>query len=798
MASYAECLIQARDKYQNSGKREKQLAKDVERLKKVLESTGDADAQLQAKAEIIAIDERVQALRKKKQQAVQQATALQRTKDAALGHQDGAGVGMMRVLEAVESSANAVRGIAHAKWAEAIQALRTTRLGWAQDTALLEQFERSALGMDASAEGKQLAGAWADTAAYLKDRFNRAGGDVKTLWDWSFPQTNDRAKIKAAGFNAWRDWVFPRVDRQRMLNFDGSVMDDKELSEALEGMYRAVITENASLGRGPSAIKNRHLDPRFLKLKQEHRIDYRKQFGSDDLFGALMSHIDTLSREIALMEHLGPNSRSTFDAVVPEVAKVGYGGRGMIGKLPDDMKLSFLDSVYADVSGEAHQAASRTVAQIGSGLRHWMTSAMLGAAQLSSFGDLGTAQIAASYNGLRVSRVMGEFMRQLKPGNEADRLFAMKLGVAADVAGARLRYGGLLDPSTFSKLSETVLRASGLSHWTESLKRGFSVAFMGDLGELAGRSFADADGALNGALSRYGFTAKDWSDLSAVRLDEYRGGKWMSVPNIMEHEGLDLARREDLTDKLLTMITEETRQAVPEPGAKSRALLRGGLQRGTVSGEFFQTAILFKAFAAQMALGPMTRALRAPTTGAKVKAMGTLVGTLTLYGMASLQAKRISKGQDMADMSDPTVWGAAMMQGGGLGLAGDLLVTLGQGDRFGRSFVTSQMGPGIGFVDDTVKLLAGTSSMAQGSKEPGKFGAEAIRYVSRYTPGSSLWYARRALWMTLEEQAAQWVDPAGARRANIAKERWQRESFGAGYFWRPGQATPDRLPKVGQ
>jgi hypothetical protein len=121
---------------------------------------------------------------------------------------------------------------------------------------------REAFGEDTGdLAAKQLAQAWMQTAEGLRTRFNAAGGGIGKLERWGMPQTHDMLAVRAVGFDEWRNYIAPLLDRERMLDsVTGMKMTPQGLEMALRGVYETVRSDgwakrkpggNAALASSP-------------------------------------------------------------------------------------------------------------------------------------------------------------------------------------------------------------------------------------------------------------------------------------------------------------------------------------------------------------------------------------------------------------------------------------------------------------------------------------------------------------------------------------------------------------------
>jgi hypothetical protein len=810
LASHADCKLSLTGKRKKYEKELEDLARDVKALADEYRRRGMAPA----KAEKSAAAEVLRVKIKRKEQAILAAEAkISALADLQLS-EDGMGAGLMAMLVrplkdgvtgklSIEELRQKHIARAHATMAAGLDRLQSKWFGLSQDRAFLTDVGLEIHGKaTGNAEAAAIAASWRKAAEELRIKFNRLGGDIKSRVDWGLKQMHDAEVIRKAGREAWVDHTAPLVDGEKMREAILAILaaedraheiTDDELREALGTIYDNIVTGGAS--SRTTAVKNRHLSPRVIAFKDADSWHaYNNRFGVSDIFSTMMSHVDELSQEIASMERLGPNPRALFDELMDEVKTGGYGGRKipMFSELSSDQaKEAMLESVARQVFGE-DRAATGVIAHAFQGTRNLITSAVLGGATLSSFADLGTAALTAGFNRMGVTKTI---LRQLKtvfqdPKSGAmDVAAARRMGIIIDAASARVRLAHETSGvGISSKMSEFTIRASGLSWWTDMNKVGFGMSMAADMADAFDRSFAEADAGFGGMFSRYNWREADWDALRSVGAWDYKGSKFASMERVLASD-LDDATKDRLAGLLVATINGETRFAIPEPSNRTLGLLRGRSERGTIAGELRRSFFLFKSFAVEMANGHGSRLFFQASNGDRLKYAAGLIGATTIMGAMSYQLKAISRGREPVDMTQPGFWGAALMQGGGLGLMGDFLVSAGGADRFGHSFVVSQAGPLAGLADDVARMVGGATTDAMGGDDLGP-SARTIKTIGRYVPGSSLWYLRAAYERGLIDNLRAAVDPVGARRSFRSEERFYKEQFGQGFIIRPGAFTP--------
>ena len=123
------------------------------------------------------------------------------------------------------------------------------------------------------ASARELAKAWKEASELLRKRFNRAGGAIAKRTDWGMPQNHDQILIRKAGYEAWRDYILPRLDRDKMIDEQtGLRFSDEKFELVLNDVFETISTDGlnklipGAQGYGKS-LGNRRQDHRFLSFK---------------------------------------------------------------------------------------------------------------------------------------------------------------------------------------------------------------------------------------------------------------------------------------------------------------------------------------------------------------------------------------------------------------------------------------------------------------------------------------------------------------------------------------------------
>lgn len=715
----------------------------------------------------------------------------------------------------VEGRRQAITGMAHARMEDVLHEFRRSAvLGRRRNVARLENVVREAFGQDSGdPAARALAKAWADTAEWLRQRFNAAGGAIGRLENWGLPQFHDARALRRAGRDTWKATIRPLLDPGRMRHpLTGRAVTAAELDEVLDHVFDTVTTagwarrepRRAPFGRG--ALATQHAEHRFLVFRDADAwLAYQRDFGEGDPFAAMMRHVNIMARDIAALEVLGPNPNATIEwlkQVITREARLAEAGkparwRGKPSGAVDraNRKVKQLDRMWAAMRGAAETPVSTAVAHGLGAARNVITSSILGSAAISSLSDLGTQAAARAFAGIPARRTGLDVVAAFLPWTRREAVAAgLILDSARHVFSRQARYvGSLAGPQWSQVLSDRILTWSGLTPWTQAGKHAFGLAFQHEVGRRLHLGFDALPDALRATFRRWGFTADDWDRMRAGGGTDIGSGVTTLRPG-------DIAD-ETLAERYLEMILQETEFAIPSGSVASRTVLVSSDQPGTFWGEITRSFAQFKSFAAVYMVTNTARiaaALSSTDRGMRARGAayaGALFVSTTVLGAGALQLKQMAAGRDPRDMTTPEFWGAAFLQGGGLGIYGDFLFA--DVNRYGGGFPSTLAGPTIEALWEAWTLTGGNAiELSQGKTwAETNAGRELVRFISGHTPGGTLWYARLAYERVLLDQLQWLVDPK-ANRSFKARQQWWRREQGQEFYWRPGETAPRRGPRL--
>lgn len=688
-------------------------------------------------------------------------------------------------------------------------------IGQVRDMATLHDVVREAFGEDSgNANAKELAGAWGETAESLRTQFNAAGGAIGKLDRWGMPQVHNMLAVRSVPFDQWRDTIRPLLDPARMKNPDGSAMGAGDLEMALRSAYETIASDGWNDRRAGafagSKMANRHRDSRFLVFKDaDSWLAYAEKFGrpmsklserfdpGGAIFDAMIGHVHGMSRDIALMQRLGPNPAATIRWLTDGLMIEAHQGKHAGGTRIKQAKASAIrvQNMFQELSG-GFDVENEGLARFMQGVRGWENAAKLGGAFISSIQDVATQITTRRFNGLPAVRALGDYIGSLRPSSAADRAHAARQLFIADRAvrtmGAYSRWTGeTMTGEIPARLSDAVMSLSYLSKWTDDGHRLLNHQVWASITDQAGQSWetlGKQNPRFRQMLDRYGLGEREWDTIRSTPQVPDGGADWILPGNIADPK---------LSQRLSEMILTESNMAVPTSSLRVRAAVNARLHKGSIPGEIGRSVLQFKGFPLQLFWMHGRRMLGAGHRGG-LEYAATLFISSSVMGALAYQLKQIVAGKDPVEMDpreNPAFLTQAAFQGGGMGIMGDFINSATA--RTGKGFVSTQLGPTASTIDDIAKFASfkrdedGTLHVGPANK------GKALRnLIQNNLPGSSLWYTRLAFSREVLDKMQAEIDPDYYDSFDRMEKRAQQDH--TQFYWRPGQTKPDRAPDVGQ
>nr|AKH47275.1 hypothetical protein [uncultured marine virus] len=704
----------------------------------------------------------------------------------------------------IEGVYQSTRKQAFAQMAEILGRYRKGVIGQTRYSAELPTLVREVFGEDTgNVPAREMAESWRIVSDGLRKRANAAGMRIPKRADWGMPQSHDMLSVRKVTEAEWKDFIRDRLDPAKMIDEKtGLPMNAETLELALSEVYTTIVegglnkVSTPKFSAGGTSLANRRTDHRFLVFKDPDAwLEYQQKFGEPDPFATMIRHVESMSRDIAMLEVFGPNPNAMITALKTRAKKIAV-NTDLENTLSGD--LAFFDAIYDIFTGRANVADNQLIADIGAGTRNILNASLLGGAFLSALSDLGTQRMAAMMVGMPQTQLIGKILREFQPLNIEERgKLAVRLGLGADnwiqtaYAQARM-FDEVTGPEITRRISDTVMRISGLSPWTQAGRQAFGIEFTGYLTENIGKRFDELDSGLQDVMRQHGIGADRWDIIRATPLykDADSGLTILRLLDVENRTDLAPGLARELSTQAMSMVEMLTDMAVPVSTTRAKATLRGNVKPGSLIGEIAGSFTQFKNFPVTIFHEHIHRYMLMDGAASKTKYMMNFVIGTTVMGALALQLKDMAKGRDPRPMDNPAFWTAAMLQGGGLGIFGDFMFS--QVNRMGSGLKGTIAGPSIGMLDDLRNLTFGNAVEFSQGKDT-NFGSESVKFLSKYTPGSSIWYLRAGLERQLFDRLQDWVDPDAAKKFRRKVKLYERE-YGQGMWWMPNENLPRRAP----
>lgn len=641
---------------------------------------------------------------------------------------------------------------------------------------------------------------------------NKAGSFIGKLAGYITRQSHDWAKIRAAGYEAWRDTILPRLDTA---TFDGVANRDEFLQSVYNGLASGIHLSNQKSDwlsgfKGGSNQAKRASQERVLHFKDGIAWhEYNKIYGVGNLRESVMSGLTSSARTTGVMRVLGTNPENMFGHLFERqqarlkklnnpAAEADFAGRRRA-----------LENELGEILGYNSIPANATIARAGATIRAVEGMTKLGGAVVSSFNDVGNAAMELRYQGMNLMDAMGKSIAgKLKGYSSTEQKEVLGyMGIFTDSIRDEMiaKFSGDTSvPGRISRMQRTFFKYNLLNWWTENSRKAMGLVMSNWMARNAKSSWTEMNEDLRRVLTSSGITDREWNVYKSMKMDSLSGNDHMTpngvkyIPDerIAEYvtaEGLQVnkasiaAARESLEGKLRGYYLDRVLIAMSEPGARTQAMMKQGTQPGTPIGEAIRFGGQFKSFTgsfmqntigreifgrgytpAELGQGRFTSLANAMRNGNGEKmGLAQLFIWMTALGYVSMQTKLLLKGQTPRP-ADAKTFLAAAAQGGGLGIMGDFL--FGEYNRFGGGLASTLAGPAVGDLDQIRNLYLRARDGDAKAADLFKFGID-------HTPFMNLHIVRPAMNYLILNRAQEWLSPGSLERYRQRVEKDQGNTF---------------------
>lgn len=666
------------------------------------------------------------------------------------------------------------------------------------------------------AKAKAMADAWLQVSDIAVDLFNGAGGSMAKLSRY-LPQSQNAVRLVKAGRDAWTQQHLNDIDWNKTRWPDGSLIPADQRQDVLDRVFDTLTTDGASkidptAFRGQGRAVGNQLDQhRFLHYKDADAwLRAHEAYGDGNVFEVMVRHVEDMSHQIALVQTFGPNPELTsmnINSIVRNAA--AELGAEQLAQAEAVMNNKF-GPIFETITRQNAMDPHSTYGALVTGTSNILTAAQLGsAAMLAIPGDFVQTAAVRALNGMGMFGGVDTYLKTLIAdpftSKASQREIATQAGFVMDEVVmstyATSRWTGVatVGPQASRVVSDAVMRASLLSGHTRAARWAAQSEFMGLMHRSRSQAFEELP--FREVMERYGITADEWNAMreNVEPWQPRQGANFMRPIDVLNKT--DLSNRQDLYRKFQSMIYEESRRMVPESTIEGSVALRDTTRPDTLAGSLLYSFSMYKNFPISFAMIYGRLGLTQPTVKGRLGFYAALGASMTLVGAVGTQLREVSKGRDPLPMGNAAFLGKAFLSGGALSIWGDFLFA--GVNEYGRGPAEIAAGPLVGALGDTTNLLLGDVFQfagSVGSLSPEGFesttAARSVEWAKRYVPGSSIWWARKALEEAVFNNLADLADPkAGQKRRRRVRSR--QKEYGQGHWWAPGDALPERAPRFG-
>lgn len=652
----------------------------------------------------------------------------------------------------------------------------------------------------------------------VRQQLNDRGANIGKMWGYVVRQSHDPYLVRDAAkvlnkqdiptdpkleakydqnynknFMAWKEFVMDKLDKDR------TFADTNDIDEFMLFAYNSLVRNDSLKSDGAEFTFGARPTKNVAKSAQMKRVlhfkdadswfDYNEMFGVGNLNESFFSGLTTAGRNIGIMDTLGTKPAQNFEKIRKAVAtRLAAEGRdaGQVNAQQYEKFMAVIDGSIYSVENFAlakYSAIARTVA----------STAKLGGAVISAASDLAQYGAEMKYQGKSFLGGMAEALGSLfKVKNTKDKKeIAEALGHMADSViydnSGRFQVGDNLSKG-WTNVQRTFFKYNLLSWWTNTLKEGAMLSMANYFAKQKSIEFDNLNPALKNLFNQYNIDKTRWNIIRSVAMEKAEDGtEFISVKNlenITDQQakliaGLDNASDREIRiikDKFKSsvsgMLLDRTTYAVIEPDAKVKGIMTQGFMAGTTLGEAIRFIGQFKAFPMSILYKTLSREAsfwRAGNKARSISGISSILVTSTLLGYLSMTAKDALKGRTARDPLKPKTFLAAFLQGGGLGIYGDVLF---QETRTGGEIAASMLGPVplTGF--DVIQALKyGVTG------EGDKAARQAYKTISTNIPFLNLFYVKTAFDYLIGYQMMETMNPGVLKRMEKRMEKDYNQEF---------------------
>jgi len=648
----------------------------------------------------------------------------------------------------------------------------------------------------------------------IRQKLNDRGANIQKMWGYIVKQSHDPFRVRNAAdslglklddikidesikgtdinyeknYKAWKNYVMQKLDGDRTFaNTDNVEEFLQEVYNTLVG-NKYLIADGVSNVYGSRTSKNITKDSNFKRILHfktaDDWFDYNEKFGVGNLKESFYSGIQTAGRNIGIIDSLGAKPKENFEkirfAVQRRIIAQKKGSQSERIARPESF-----DKYMKVIDGSIYTVANFGVARYSAIARSIASMSKLGGATISAAADVGIYGSEMRFQGRSflggMAEALGSLMRIKNTKQKKD--IAQMLGFIVDNTiydmSARYQVGDNLSKG-WSNAQRTFFKYNALAWWTNTLKEGSMLGMANYFARQKNIQFKNLNKQLQELFTMYNIDSTKWDVIRKIAMEKADDGmEFINIGMLDKISDTDMKKIlnvDSLTERQLTiekekfkssvsgMLLDRSIYAVIEPDARLKANMTRGFLAGTAEGEAIRFVGQFKAFPLAIltkVLGREMSYFKGPNItkadyGRGAVGMTALMTTSLFMGYLSMSIKDLLKGKKPRDPNKFNTIMAAFLQGGGLGIYGDVLF---KEVRGGSDIASALAGPVplTGF-----DILAGITYGIRG--EGGKAGKAAFAAIKNNIPFLNLFYIKSAYDYLIGHQLMETMNPGVLKR----------------------------------
>lgn len=424
--------------------------------------------------------------------------------------------------------------------------------GMLRDREFLDDVVREMMqpGSTRNADAAKVGVAFAESAEVSRVDLNNLGANIGKLDGWAGAQIHDADKIGRLAPEAWIDALMPKLDLARTF----PDLDEAGARKALGNVWENIVFQRERGDSPDPAGTGFHGPVNVARALERHRVlhfktpddwlAYSRDFGSGHIFDGMLGHQSRAALNASQMEILGPNPGATLDAVLDTLRrrvdvdeKIAPAKKAGVKEALTRDGQTAVGMAFRIASGATMIPVSRTMADVGGGIRALQSMSKLGGAVISSITDLPTAIVNLRFNGMSFGEAAGGQVRELLAGRGKgeQRELAYLTGEGFDGVVGHLTSPYVANdgaPGAMQSVMSSFFRWTGLSLWTDANRAASARVLSAHLGRQAGKEFLQLDARLQNVFRQHDITPEVWDAIRAGGVREIDGRRYI-VPDGM-------------------------------------------------------------------------------------------------------------------------------------------------------------------------------------------------------------------------------------------------------------------------